>query len=405
MVSLLIEVIVITAALSLLFSMRNYAEVQATTTAPRQISRRAADYLSYFAAGASDFNNRGGVNNPNAIVTYYNLGTTATQASYDNLTGSEAGNAVISGYPTQTKFGDVGTDILTLAAPVDTLPVRSAGAWPGNATSSSFFFNYTQGCGTTNNNVANLAAFKTWTGAIGSGSSATSPVLLVTDSIGGWNYFRITQYTASNCAAIDGTVIQVAASFGQAGEANAPGGNPVLGTPITLIGGMRFVSFRVRTSTDAAGITLPRLEQKQGLFNPATDAPGTAFAPILDGVEDLQIAWLFNQAPVTGGATIYNSLSQAFPVAVTGKVPSQQGVGVTGGATVYDVGRIAGLRMSVVGRSEAVRFTSTLLSQRQAATVLNMRPAVENRAAGTSDGFDHTRTTTTMMIRNRMLGS
>lgn len=405
MVALLIEVIVIAAAFALLFSMRNYAEVQATTAAPRQVSRRAVDYLGYYVAGASDFNNRGGVNNPNAIVTYYNLGATATQASYDNLTGLETGNAVIVAGQT-TKFGDFGTDILSLAAPLDTLPVRSAGVWPGNATSSNFFFNYTQGCGATNNNLANLAAFKTWTGAIGSGSSATSPVLLVTDTTGGWNYFRITQYNAtSNCAAVDGTVIQVAASFGQAGEANAPGGNPALGTPITLIGGMRFVSFRVRTSTDAAGITMPRLEQKQGLFNPATDAPGTAFAPILDGVEDMQVAWLFNQPPVAGGTTIYNSGSQAFPAAVTGKVPSQQGVGVTGGATVYDVGRIAGLRMSIVGRSEVVRLTSTLLSQRQAATVLNVRPAVENRAQGALDGFDHTRMTTTMMIRNRMLGS
>ena len=51
MVSLLILTIVMIVALTLLFSMKSFAERQQVKTAPRQTSRRAIDYLAPSSPG------------------------------------------------------------------------------------------------------------------------------------------------------------------------------------------------------------------------------------------------------------------------------------------------------------------------------------------------------------------
>ncbi len=56
MVSLLLLVIVLVVAMTMLFQMRAFAERQQYFMLPRQTARRAADYLSYYFAGASDVN-------------------------------------------------------------------------------------------------------------------------------------------------------------------------------------------------------------------------------------------------------------------------------------------------------------------------------------------------------------
>ncbi len=128
MVSLLLLVIVLTVAMTMLFQMRAFAERQQFFMLPRQAARRATDYLSYYFASASD---AGDVqNNPNALITYYNLNGAVLQASYDNLSGAEPGNAVTTPNVT-TRFGDLGTDVITVVAPINPAKYRVFAPFPG----------------------------------------------------------------------------------------------------------------------------------------------------------------------------------------------------------------------------------------------------------------------------------
>ena len=101
MVSLVLLVIVLLVAMTMLFQMRAFAERQQYFMLPRQAARRAADYLSFYFAGASDLNYADSTRlSPNALIMYYNLGGNLLQASYNNLTGAEtnpggANNAVL----------------------------------------------------------------------------------------------------------------------------------------------------------------------------------------------------------------------------------------------------------------------------------------------------------------------
>ena len=123
-VSLLLLVIVLTVAMTMLFQMRAFAERQQFFMLPRQAARRAADYLSYYMAGASDLNDRTTPRqSPNALVMYYNVNGNPVQASYDNLTGTEPGNSItVPGV--STAFGDLGTDVVTLIAPTNPAKYR-----------------------------------------------------------------------------------------------------------------------------------------------------------------------------------------------------------------------------------------------------------------------------------------
>ncbi len=414
-VSLLILVLVMIVALSLLFAMKSFAERQQVKTAPRQTSRRAADYLSYFIAGATDLNDAATPRSPNAIVTWYSKpgpggAPVLKQASYNDLT------------PAQSALGEVGTDIITVAVPSGTA-IGQFASWPGVGNTGTATIDYLDGCP---DNATLQANFEQLTGAHVNGSGKkVSELMTVVDANGAWSYYRITNYLGYTCGSLDpGTgepnPVQVSSDPAGNGEVvvNPPGGPGALAAPVTLIAGMRFYSFRVRRAADD---TLS-LEQKQGLFDPDTDNPGNAFVPILPDVEDFQVAYLYSTPPA-GGGTVFNTIDPA-----TGNVvlvdDSAFGTNVhvppQGSALPWDVTNVAGLRFSITSRSAALRFTTSRISvRRKTATETNVRPASEDRPAGNPDDyekpgattgarvgdFDHFRITSTLALRNRMLGN
>ena len=429
MVSLLILTMVMIVALTLLFSMKSFAERQQVKTAPRQTARRAVDYLSSFVAGATDLNDRADPPSPNAIVTWISTGSSFTrrQASYNNLTAAQAASGL----------GEEGTDILTVAVPIDPFQVPIS-RWPGWQKAANMYFSFTDGCDDDQDGVidANGDAvmeqrFKELTGATPTPPSGQlmSPVLMLIDADGNWGYYQITNYSNQySCDAkavdIEGEIrqvnVHVQATPGNSEHINPPGGRPELNDP-ALAGGMRFYSFRVRR--DALGI--PNLEQKIGLFDPATDNPGTAFTPIMPNVEDFQVAYMYRASPNGTTDTIFNTADAAIPATIAGEstfgVPPQFGFSTTPSAAdlAWDITRVSGLRISITSRSAPVRFESRNISVRRGTqTRANSRPDSEDRAgvgpdtadaqlpAGTRLGdFDHHRMTATILIRNRMLGN
>lgn len=408
LVSLLILTMVMIVALTLLFTMKSFGERQQVKTAPRQTSRRAIDYVGAFVAGATDLNDRAALTSPNAIVTWYALGgaNTPTQASFNDL-------------PVGSPLGEPGTDIVTVAAPTSPVGVLFT-KWPNKTHTDTAWLDYREGCPVNADLEAN---FRALTGSHSTGGGpAQSAVLVAYDANGAWRYYQITEYKAFDCSSVDAATglanpVQVVANPSATDVVNPPGGEPDLIEPVNLAGGMRFVSFRIRR--DGNGI--PNLEQKQGLFNPGTDNPGTAFAPIMPDVEDLQVAYLYSQSPDGTGRTVFNTYDASTnSVVLVQNVAANNRVPPQGTGSLWDVSRISGLRVSVTSRSAPLRFeTSKISVRRGATTVTNGRPRSEDRAgAGPDDfevpgataglrvgDFDHFRMTSTLLIRNRMLGN
>ena len=410
MVSLLILSMVMIVALTLLFTMKSFAERQQVKTAPRQTARRTLDYLSTFIAGATDLNDNASPPSPNAIVTWYAQGNSLSlvQASYNNLTAA------------QSALGEPGTDIITLALPIDPFKVPIA-RWPGWQHAANLYFTYTDGCPSDELMKQN---FMQLTGAVGDSNQAQSIILTLVDIDGRWSYYEITGYQDFSCTpklSTDGNAIpynvHVTSNPGQSQRLNPPGGHPELNEP-SLAGGMRIYSFRVRR--DGNGVL--NLEQKLGLFDPATDNPGTAFTPIMPDVEDFQVAWLYTASPDGSGRTVFNTFDPATSANVlvnaTGNVPPQAGFASAPGA--WDVTMVSGLRLSVTTRSTPIRFESRNISVRRGtnAALPSARPRSEDRAEALPNAadpggptgvlvgdFDHHRMTATVLIRNRMLGN
>jgi type II secretory pathway pseudopilin PulG len=413
MVSLLLLVIVLTVAMSMLFQMRAFAERQQFYMLPRQTARRAADYLSYYVAGASDLNDRTSPRtSPNALVMYYNVGSPGVpiQASYDNLDGSEAGNA-ITVPNVSTKFGDLGTDVITLIAPTSPAKYLAAPTFGGLGAGIDFYFNFRGGCAT--NDTANLDAFKTATGFDGTQSA----LLTLLDRNGDWIYFQIPSagyLTDGLCS--DVTTyrnIHVRADTQSATLPAPPNGTASLADPVSLVTGIQVISFRVLT--DPAD-NVPKLQQKLGLFDPATDNPGTAFVNVMENVEDLQVAYVYAVEPVSGAGTFWNTATQV--LTDPGRVPPQAGPASAPGGT--DITNVIGVRFSITSRSPrlglgAQQLTNVGSDQSLASTTsLHFRPASENHAVTMDpvhptrplyDLFDHYRATSMLMLRNRTLGS
>ncbi len=377
MISLLLLVIVLIVAMTMLFQMRAFAERQQYFMLPRQAARRATDYLSYYIAGASDLNFpalTGNPNNPNALITYYNLGGVLTQASYNNLTTA------------QVAFGDVGTDIITMVAPFN--PSRyQVQAFPPVSVTADLWLNFRDrvGCAT-DNNAANLDAFKAATGFDGTQSA----LLMLVAKTGSWAYVRIAalgSYKSSDCANTAGKNINIQVDTTAAALA-PPNGAGVLTDPVYLVAGLQVISFRVLTdSVDG----IPKLQQKLGLFDPATDNPGTAFTNVMENVEDLQVAYMY-----PNGA-IWNTATAGQTLAAPGGVPPQAGPSGVVVASPLDIQNVIGLRFSVTGRSPLLPIGARKL------TTQHFRPASEDHAGATvSDQFDHYRATATLMLRNRI---
>lgn len=369
-ISLTLLLIVMALSLTFLFGMQAFARRQELFAEPRQTARRAVDYLSEIARSATDMNNRRG--NPNAIVTWYRLGhaQVPTQATYNNVTDAT--------------LADAGTDIVTLGRAINNRRIQF-NDWngPGDlAGASSATIIFRDGC---DDQVLNMKMFMDATGCQGdpccnTGNypcpGANSAVLLAIDEQGNWAYFQITSYSAylDPCP---NAIIHINISPGGSDGINPPSYRGVT-VPCSIAGGLQYFAFRVRDN---------QLEQKNGMFNPTTDNPGAAFTPLLEDVEDLQIAWVYNDG------TVWND-SPANQLPTTNQVPSQDGLG----GAIRDIIDVRAMRISITAR--APREIPNQLTARF------FRPASEDRVAEpVRDRRYHYRLTSTVMIRNRMLGS
>jgi hypothetical protein len=414
MISLLLLVIVLIVAMTMLFQMRAFAERQQYFMLPRQAARRATDYLSYYIAGASDLNYVvANQPSPNALITYYNVGSPGalTQASYNNLTGTEAGNAsrtvpanppVIPTAIPSTNFGDVGTDIITMVAPFNPSRYQVFSPFPALGAGKDLFLNFRVGCGPTYNDVANQAAFQAATGFDGTQSA----LLTLVDITGNWSYVRIPSAgykTDALCSDKTGQNIHITVDTASATLPAPPHGVAGFTDPVYLVVGLQVISFRVLTdSVDG----IPKLQQKLGLFNPTppnADNPGTAFTNVLENVEDLQVAYVYARTAAAGASgLVWNTSSQTIvtggtlcPTGCDTHVPFQ--AGPASAAPPLDIQNVIGLRFSVTGRSPLLPIGARKL------TTQHFRPASEDHAGATvSDQFDHYRATATLMLRNRI---
>jgi type II secretory pathway pseudopilin PulG len=442
MVSLLLLVIVLVVAMTMLFQMRAFAERQQYFMLPRQAARRAADYLSFYFAGASDVNYVDTTRpSPNALIMSYNLNGVATQASYNNLTGAETGNAarliaanppVIPTAVASTNFGDIGTDVITMVAPFDPGRYQVFAPFPALGPNADLWFNFRVGCAT--NDAANQAAFQAATGFDGTQSA----LLMLVDRNGAWSYVRIPAagYQVDGLCSDVTTFknIHVTADTASATLPAPPNGVAPLVDPVYLVTGLQVISFRILTdSVDG----LPKLQQKLGLFDPATDNPGTNFTNVMENVEDLQVAYMFSQNAALGAGDnplVWNTASQTIDSTGPGcgalpapgcntHVPFQAGPNFGAAPPPLDISNVIGVRVSVTGRSPLLPLAAqkvTISAQGDLAPPdpliaagLNtpnqhFRPASEDHAitmVGPKpqyDLFDHYRATATLMLRNRI---
>jgi len=449
MISLLLLVIVLIVAMTMLFQMRAFAERQQYFMLPRQAARRATDYLSYYFAGASDVNYVDSTHpSPNALIMYYNLNGAVTQASYNNLTGTETLNAprVVPANPpviptaiSSTNFGDIGTDIITMVSPFSPGRYQVWAPFPTPLGSGKdLFFNFRVGCGVGLDDVANLAAF---TAATGFDAVTGSALLMLVDRNGSWSYVRIPSggLGASNCSDVTAGSfknIHVTADTASAALPAPPNGVASLTDPVYLVTGLQVISFRVLTdSVDG----VPKLQQKLGLFDPNTDNPyppiGSvlpAFTNVMENVEDLQVAYVYSQDAAAGTgidkSLVWNTASQTIDPAAPGcgalpapgcdtHVPFQAGPNFGLAIPPLDISNVIGVRFSVTGRSPllpigARQLTNIDVKEKLSTTTsLHFRPASEDHKVTPDpiqstwplyDQYDHYRATATLMLRNRI---
>ena len=361
-------VIILAGSAQVLFSMRRSTTRMELEAEARQTARQAVEYIGRFVRGATDMNNVNGANNPFSVVTWAQIGSTAVQTSWNNVTN--------------TSLADAGTDIITLVYPANNAVLEST-VWPGWGNSVTAKWKFEGGC---NDNTANLRLFKEVTGAhLESGNEVSRPMIVI-DPLGNSGWYQITSYVSSDCTA--GTV-EVKANATITDGFVPAGGQPALSQPVMLAAGTRFVAFRVRNGW---------LEQKDGIFNPNKDNPDSNPPPspwhqVLPNVEDLQFAWAFRDGTIWNTSPT-NRLSSAG--SYTNDVPTQ--VGTSGGTVqMYDAVNVVGIRVTVTARS------SNGISWEKSARFF--RPAAEDHAAATAkDKRYHRRMTQFVMIRNRSLG-
>jgi prepilin-type N-terminal cleavage/methylation domain-containing protein len=376
-------VVVLALTGQLLFGTMKATDRQRQQVEARQIARAAVNYLEYMFHGATDLNNTANVRNPLAIMTWSAIDAGARfQVTYNNLTSAQA---VPSNY-----LGDEGTDLITIARADDTV-FAPALVWTGFGHSSVAYWKFNGGCP---NSGTNLDMFKALSGAHPEppGNNVWSDPVIVSDSTGAWAMYQITNYSDGNngnncsaqnipnstvtCNANDGCIKVVANP--QTGAINPPGGQPGLAMPIRMHLGVRFVTLRVRNGW---------LEQKSGIFDPATDNPGSKFTPLLPNVEDMQIAYVFDSGDVRN-STVANQLPE---LTYPGSVPEQNT------ALAENVTRVAALRVTITTRS------ATDLKGEDAARYV--RPEAEDHPAGTvASKVFRAQLSSTAMLRNRFSG-
>ena len=373
-ISLTILIIVLVMSMSLLITMKNFAQRQRQFAEPRQNARRAIDYIGGYIRAATDLNYKG--NNPNCLPIWVKDETdTDIQVTYNDVQDQN--------------LAEPGTDILTIGYATNILNINIT-KWNPEAQpiakASNLYVNFKDGCP---NDALNMQLFKDITGACqpcANGAGCCSDVLQVySDVDGSWAYLVITGYQQSTCGSADDQIIHVTCTPGQSDHVNPPSSKNVT-KPCHIGGGLTYLSFRVQRADPADPLTT-ELQQKRGMFDPTSDNPGNNFVALLDGIEDLQIAYIYNDG------SIWNTATQQLPT--TNNVPRQDGVG--GGTVANDITNVIGMRVSIVSRAN----TPVPIMER----AKFFRPASEDRPADANfDRFYHYRLTSTVMIRNRNLG-
>lgn len=394
-IAMFILVIVLVLSGTLLVSMRSFAQKQQAFAEPRQTARRAIDYLAYYVRGASDMNFVHQANPaPNALMVWYNNASgTPVQTCWDNVTDAS--------------MAMPGTDILTVAEPsVGSSPLAIVNWIPKGSQSANFeVADYSQGCP---DDTQNLIDFQRLMGCdpscIGTGLCNSVPFMIV-DSTGNWQFYTITNFHTSSCSNLSNIPPASTSTFTQIMISPANGMNPPGGShsvtcndntnPCHIMAGVQFVTFRVAPDATTG---IPRLEELNvpGLYNPATQTTGAndPFTPLLDNVEDLQIAYIYRDGTIWN--TSQQVLSSALPAnTYINNVPTQ------GSAYTYDAQNVVGLRVTVVARS--ARPIPTFLGGPGGKVAPVTHP--ENSAAGYAAGYYHYRLTATVMIQNRILGN
>jgi type II secretory pathway component PulJ len=368
MVTLALTAVLMIMSWQIFFAMKRSSDQMWLNTEPRQIARRASEYVGSYIRAASDMNPDR--NNPAAIMAWWqdgdSTGGTLHQSCWNNVTDAN--------------LADVGTDIITVGHPTSAIDV-AVDSWPGYQHASTAHWYFIAGCdGSANESQRNIDLFKQLTGAyINDAGKEVSPPLLLVDEDGSYGFYMITDYKDSVNADCCTTTtpapgLKVVANPGQSDQVNPPSGQPSLSDPQMRLG-LRWVTFRVRNGW---------LEQKNGLFDPVQDNPGTAFVPLLPDIEDMQVAWIYRDG------TVWNTASQQLPTGTyTANVPTQDTT------NNYDVINVVGIRLTVTARS------STDASWEEVERF--QRPSVEDRPVGAPDRFYHESSTITAMIRNRLL--
>lgn len=341
----------------LFFPMRTAAERQRFDVEARQTARAAADYLAFCLRGATDSNPLSTVRNPMAVMTWI-VGKKPGNTDFPGCPGDNDCVQVSFNNVTNPALADLGTDILTVGQ-LDEPFAALAARWPGFTSGANAHFFFDLGCPDDNEN---LAKFKALTG-FNSSTGWSRPILFV-DEEGNSIFGQITDYkdgqNATSCSAPDPTkctdvnnallpcLWMVFSPNDQ--TVNIPGGQRDLCSAADcdkyLVGGVAFRSLRVCEGW---------LQQKNGIFDPVADAncgAGSAgWTSLLPNVEDLQIAYVFANGEVMNTATA----SLAAQPTAGGCVVNPFGVPCQGlqtdAAAVYDVTRIVGFRITVIGRS------------------------------------------------------
>ncbi len=409
----LVEVLVVVATLGmilwmvgqLLFPMRQAAERQRLQVEARQTARAAADYLNFVVHGATDMNDLSVPRNPAAILTFVWQGNGNGGGTNPTCDGTPQNGCIQLSYNnvTDASLATPGTDIITLGKPSTPLRLHRL-TWPGSADNSSpTWWSYDQGCPS---DLTNKTMFDQATQR--DPVTGWSAPLMLFDATGHWVFYQITDYkdtqNANCCSAPpnqcipEGSLtpvpcIQVIANPGN-DALNAPGGQRDLHEPVTLVIGVQYSAYRVCDGW---------LEQKAGVFNPATDnncptlaagAPFPAYVtkpgwtPLLPNVEDLQFAYVFGSGAVWNGPAGTMPTALGVPVQVGGASPPP-----------LDAENVTAIRVTVVARSSSPVTIG-------GGKTPEPRPVVEDHDPGVTlaDTYYRSVISTTAMLRNRLAG-
>jgi prepilin-type N-terminal cleavage/methylation domain-containing protein len=418
----LVEVLVVLASLgmilwmvgSLFFPMRQAAERQRLQVEARQTGRGALDYVAMLVRGATDMNDVTNPRNPAAILTFLWQGNPSS-STIPTCDGSGGSGCIQVSYNnvTDSTLAAPGTDILTFGRP--SAPLRlSPYTWPSNMqnASSPTWWGFSGGCPS---DPGNWAAFNQVTGR--DPVTGWSQPLMLIDATGQWTFYQITDYkdtqNSASCSVLDASkctnptsgqvepCLQVVANPGNS-ALNAPGGQRDLTSPVTLIVGLQYVALRVCNGW---------LEQKVGIFNPATDnncpalaagapfptfaemvaaSPQPGWSPLLPNVEDLQFAYIYPDGTLPNG-----------PVAngPAGTMTTAAGVPVSGGTPIpaLDIRRVIGIRVTITARSSTPVIGG-------GKTPMPPPAAEDHTPAGAADAYFRFEVSSTCLLRNRDAG-